>query len=76
VQEIKIRMAEFADPVVQALLGEVLDELSERYGGSGDDTPIATDDFTPPNGAFFVADDGERLIGCAGWRRHGSDAEL
>ena len=69
-------MAEFADPVVQALLGEVLDELSERYGGSGDDTPIATDDFTPPNGAFFVADDGERLIGCAGWRRHGSDAEL
>jgi GNAT superfamily N-acetyltransferase len=77
VHEIKIRMAEFGDPAVQALLGEVLEELSERYGGSGDDTPIADDDFTPPNGAFFVADDGVRLIGCAGWRRHGaSDAEL
>lgn len=70
-------MAEFGDPAVQALLGEVLEELSERYGGSGDDTPIADDDFTPPNGAFFVADDGVRLIGCAGWRRHGAaDAEL
>jgi len=69
-------MVDFADPAVQALLVDVLDELSERYGGSGDDTPIATDDFAPPNGAFFVADDGERLVGCAGWRRHGDDAEL
>jgi GNAT superfamily N-acetyltransferase len=76
VREIKIRMADFADPAVQALLVDVLDELSQRYGGSGDDTPIATDDFTPPNGAFLVADDGERLVGCAGWRRHGDDAEL
>ncbi|WP_030436141.1 GNAT family N-acetyltransferase [Actinoplanes subtropicus] len=75
-REIKIRMADTADPAVQALLVDVLNELSERYGGSGDDTPIAEDDFTPPNGAFFVADDGERLIGCAGWRRHGDDAEL
>ena len=75
-QEIKIRTADFADPAVQALLVDVLNELSERYGGSGDDTPIATDDFTAPNGAFLVADDGERLVGCAGWRRHGDDAEL
>ncbi|MCU7723651.1 GNAT family N-acetyltransferase [Actinoplanes sp. KI2] len=74
--EIKIRMVDFADPAVQALLVDVLNELSERYGGSGDDTPIATDDFTPPNGAFFVADDGGRLVGCAGWRRHDEDAEL
>lgn len=74
--EIKIKMADFNDPAVQALLVDVLDELSERYGGSGDDTPIATDDFAPPNGAFLVADDGDRLVGCAGWRRHGDDAEL
>jgi GNAT superfamily N-acetyltransferase len=76
VAEIKIRRADMSEPVVRVLLAEVLDELSRRYGGSGDDTPIADDDFTPPNGAFFVADDGERLIGCAGWRRHGDDAEL
>ena len=69
-------MAAFADPAVQALLLDVLDELSERYGGSGDDTPVAADDFTPPKGAFFVADDGDRLVGCAGWRRHDDDAEL
>ena len=74
--EIKIRMADFGDPAVRALLMDVLGELSERYGGSGDDTPIGDDDFTPPDGAFFVADDGERLVGCAGWRRHGDDAEL
>jgi GNAT superfamily N-acetyltransferase len=76
VPEIKIRQADFAEPVVRVLVTEVLDELSQRYGGSGDDTPIGEDDFAPPNGAFFVADDGERLIGCAGWRRHGDDAEL
>jgi len=76
VRDIKIRMAAFADPAVQALLLDVLDELSERYGGSGDDTPVAADDFTPPKGAFFVADDGDRLVGCAGWRRHGDEAEL
>jgi GNAT superfamily N-acetyltransferase len=76
VYEIKIRLADFREPVVRALLVDVLDELSERYGGNGDDTPIGEDDFTPPNGAFFVADDGEGLVGCAGWRRHGPDAEL
>jgi GNAT superfamily N-acetyltransferase len=76
VPEIKIRRADFAEPAVRALLVDVLDELSERYGGSGDDTPISDDDFTAPKGAFFVADDGESLVGCAGWRRHGDDAEL
>lgn len=75
-QEIKTRRAEVTEPAVRLLLADVLDELSQRYGGSGDDTPVRDDDFTPPNGAFFVADDGERLIGCAGWRRHGDDAEL
>lgn len=74
--EIKIRLADYREPAVQALLVDVIAELSERYGGSGDDTPIADDDFVPPNGAFFVADDGERLVACAAWRRHGDDAEL
>jgi GNAT superfamily N-acetyltransferase len=76
VSEIKIKMVDFDDPAVRVLLVDVLDELSERYGGSGDDTPIGADDFASPNGAFFVADDGEKLVGCAGWRRHGDDAEL
>lgn len=73
----KIRRADLSEPTVRHLVEELLGELSERYGGgSGDDTPVSETDFTPPNGMFFVVDDGERLLGCAGWRRHGEDAEL
>ncbi|MGX6604118.1 GNAT family N-acetyltransferase [Micromonosporaceae bacterium Da 78-11] len=75
-QEIKIKLVAYDDPAVRLLLAEVLDELSQRYGGSGDDTPIAAADFTPPQGAFYVAEDDGNLIGCAGWRRHHGDAEL
>lgn len=66
----------FADPRVQALVTAQLAEMGERYGGSGDDTPVALTDFDPPGGRFFAAVEGDRLVGCAGWRRHGSDAEL
>jgi GNAT superfamily N-acetyltransferase len=76
VQEIKIITADFDDPAVQALVAENLRDLSERYGGNGDDTPISGDDFTPPRGAFLVAVLDDQLIGSAGWRRHGDDAEL
>ena len=76
VPEIKIKIIAYDDPAVRLLLAEVMDELSQRYGGSGDDTPVAAADFTPPRGTFFVADDGDRLIGCAAWRRHDNDAEL
>jgi len=76
VHEIKIRPAAYTDPAVRALLVDVMAELVDRYGDPGDDTPIADDDFTPPNGDFFVAADGERLVACAAWRRHGDDAEL
>jgi len=76
VTEIEIRPARFADPAVQALVKEALADLGERYGSSGDDTPVALTDFDPPGGAFFVAYDGERPVGCGGWRVHGEDAEL
>jgi GNAT superfamily N-acetyltransferase len=76
VQEIEIRAARFDEPEVQELITEALAELSRRYGGSGDDTPVAPDDFTPPAGGFFVAYAGDELLGCAGWRAHGPDAEL
>jgi GNAT superfamily N-acetyltransferase len=77
VHEIKIRSARYDEPAVVALLVDVMAELSGRYGGTGDDTPVDPADFRAPNGAFFVAyDSGNRLVGCAGWRRHGNDAEL
>ena len=77
-EKIKIREAGFGDPDVQPLIAAALAELSARYGGgSGDDTPVAATDFAPPNGAFLVAEDETgRLLGCAGWRTHGDDAEL
>ena len=69
--EIEIRAERFADPAVQKLVSDLLADLSARYGGSGDDTPINLTDFDPPDGEFLIAlADGEP-VGCAGWRRHG-----
>jgi GNAT superfamily N-acetyltransferase len=76
VTEIEIRAARFDDPEVQKLVADLLVDLSRRYGGNGDDTPVAAGDFAPPLGRFFVAVDGDELVGCAGWRVHGPDAEL
>jgi GNAT superfamily N-acetyltransferase len=76
VPDIKIRLAEYDEPAVVALLVDVMAELSGRYGGSGDDTPVDPADFRAPAGAFFVAFSDSGLVGCAGWRRHGDDAEL
>lgn len=98
VEEIKVREARFDEPAVQRLIAEAMAELSRRYGGTGDDTPVAATDFAPPGGAFFVAytdsplaaeaapgvtsrsaagsGGAEVLLGCAGWRAHGEDAEL
>ena len=77
-QDIKIRSARYDEPAVITLLVDVMAELSGRYGGSGDDTPVDPADFVAPHGAFFVAytDSPHQLVGCAGWRRHGDDAEL
>ncbi|WP_067507657.1 GNAT family N-acetyltransferase [Actinoplanes sp. TFC3] len=75
-EQIQIREARFDDPDVQSLISLALAELSNRYGGSGDDTPVAASDFAPPSGAFLVASSSGRLVGCAGWRTHGDDAEL
>ncbi|AEV88210.1 acetyltransferase [Actinoplanes sp. SE50] len=76
--QIKIRTARFDEPEVVELVAENMRDLAERYGGTGDDTPIRAADFLAPDGAFLVAvraDDGA-LVGSAGWRRHGTDAEL
>jgi GNAT superfamily N-acetyltransferase len=76
VQDIKIRSVRFDESEVQNLVAENLRDLSERYGGTGDDTPITADDFAAPNGDFLVAVADGELIASAGWRRHGDDAEL
>jgi GNAT superfamily N-acetyltransferase len=73
---VEIRETGFAEPEAQKLVTELLGDLSVRYGGTGDDTPVAPADFDPPDGRFFVAAEGDEPIGCVGWRRHGTDAEL
>nr|WP_205808678.1 GNAT family N-acetyltransferase [Micromonospora sp. HNM0581] len=52
-------------------------DLSARYGGSGDETPVDASEFVPPAGAFLVALIDGQPVGCGGWRSHGEEnAEL
>ncbi|MGW4502274.1 GNAT family N-acetyltransferase [Micromonospora sp. NPDC004336] len=72
---IEIRVERFDSPVAQRLIRAALAELGERYGGSGDDTPVEPGEFEPPAGAFLVAHlDGEP-VGCGGWRSHGDGGD-
>jgi GNAT superfamily N-acetyltransferase len=67
----------YDDPVATALRSDLLRDLQRRYGGDGDNTPIAPGQFDPPAGAFLVAWYDGRPAGCAGWRGRGEgDAEL
>jgi ribosomal protein S18 acetylase RimI-like enzyme len=75
VSEIEIRPARFADPEVQRLVADLQADLAGRYG-TGDETPVAADDFEPPNGQFLVAVQDGVLVGSVGWRVHGGAAEL
>jgi GNAT superfamily N-acetyltransferase len=71
VSEIEIRALRFDSPVAQSLIRAALADLGQRYGGSGDDTPVDAAEFELPDGAFLVAYlDGE-AVGCGGWRSHG-----
>ncbi|KWV33053.1 GNAT family N-acetyltransferase [Micromonospora rifamycinica] len=75
--EIEIRPSGFASAEAQTLIRATMADLSARYGGTGDETPVDAAEFAPPDGDFLVARlDGEP-VGCAGWRSHGEDsAEL
>ncbi len=63
------------DEVAGELIDEVQQEYVTRYGGP-DDTPMVPAEFAAPDGTFLVARVGRELVGCAGLRRHGDDAEL
>jgi GNAT superfamily N-acetyltransferase len=68
VADIDIRPTRYGAPAAQTLVRAALAELSERYGGEGDETPVDAAQFDPPEGAFLVAwQDGEP-VGCGGWR--------
>lgn len=69
--EIEIRVARFDSPEAQRLIRAALADLSERYGGNGDDTPVEAAEFEPPHGVFLIAYLGGEPVGCGGWRSHG-----
>ncbi len=68
VDELEIRRTPYDEPVARALVDAALADLVMRYGGSGDDNPMADGEFDPPDGGFLVAFlDGEP-VACGGWR--------
>jgi putative acetyltransferase len=50
-----------------ALVGAMVAEMSARYGGDGA-SPIAGDDFEPPDGVFLVGAVDGRDVACGGLR--------
>jgi diacylglycerol O-acyltransferase len=73
--EVTLRAVPFGSELAQSLVDEVQQELVRRYGGP-DETPVDRAEFASPDGTFLVAMLGGEPIGCAGLRRHGSDAEV
>lgn len=73
--EIEIQVRRFDAAESQALIRAALADLGQRYGGSGDETPVDAAEFEPPAGTFLVAYLDGWPVGCGGWRSHGDDGE-
>jgi GNAT superfamily N-acetyltransferase len=76
VTDIDIRPMRYGAPVVRTLVAAAMADLGARYGGAGDETPVQTIEFDPPNGLFLLAWRDGAAVGCAGWRSHGQSDEL
>ncbi|GAB3971888.1 GNAT family N-acetyltransferase [Plantactinospora veratri] len=74
--ELDIRVVPYDSPVAREMIDAALADLAQRYGGGGDETPVAATEFEPPAGAFLVAYLGEVPVGCAGWRTHGGTGDV
>src|SRR2546429_358491 len=68
-----IQLVPYGDPVATALVEAALADLSARYGGDGDSTPVDPAQFTPPEGEFLVAWLDGRPVGCGAWRTYHGD---
>lgn len=66
--EIDIRLTRYGSRVATELTTAALADLSQRYGGDGDTTPIEPGEFDPPEGAFLVAYVDHAPAGCVGFR--------
>ncbi|WP_422774868.1 GNAT family N-acetyltransferase [Plantactinospora sp. WMMC1484] len=66
----------YDSPVARELVAAAMADLAQRYGGEGDETPVAGSEFEPPAGAFLIAYLDGAPVGCAGWRTHGDTGEV
>ena len=71
--ELDIRLTRYGSRVATELISATLADLSRRYGGDGDTTPIQPGEFDPPMGGFFVAYVDHVPAGCCGWRTFAED---
>jgi len=71
-----IQLVPYGDPVATALVEAALADLSARYGGDGDSTPVDPAQFTPLAGEFLVAWLDGRPVGCGAWRTYHGDPDV
>jgi cytochrome c oxidase assembly protein subunit 15 len=72
---VRIEVVPYDHPDAARLVAAGQRDEAERYG-SGDATAVDPEEFVPPHGCFLVAYLSGAAVACAGWRNHGSDAEL
>jgi GNAT superfamily N-acetyltransferase len=70
----RVRTVPFDDPQVGALIGQLRDELDERYADLGvaafPSAPPDPSEFLPPSGVYVLVEDGDGTpISCGGVRR-------
>lgn len=71
----EIRRTRYNEPAAVRLNDLVQREYVERYG-DGDATPMAADNFDPPNGLYLVAYDAEdQPVASGGWRAQDASPE-
>lgn len=75
-QGLVLRTVPYTSPDAQRLVAAALADLGQRYGGSGDETPVDPREFSPPEGVFVVAYLDGVAVGCGGWRTRDDDAEI
>ena len=66
--EASITQVPFSSAIAQSVIALAEAELDRRYGGGTDREPLDETTFSPPQGAFFVAQNGEELLGGVGLR--------
>jgi GNAT superfamily N-acetyltransferase len=70
---IDVQLLAIDHPDAERLIAGLYAFYGERYGDEGDETVVATTDFIPPKGAFFVGYVDELPVACGGWRARDAD---